>query len=159
MTSWTSPPRVRSDLRRMPYSVPSKVQRRTTMLRRPVKVSLPMEQPCPWRKVQSVTRMSEVTPPARLPALTAMQSSPVSIVQWVMSCRVLGYQIEQAVMATIIDIIAGGATVEGTLIETEVNFPCRSLFASCGFERDGTRWYLPQGARVALPRHVTIRSE
>ena len=57
---------------------------------------------------------------------------------WLMSCRVLGYQIEQAVMATIIDIIAGGATVEGTLIETEVNFPCRSLFASCGFERDGT---------------------
>jgi FkbH-like protein len=82
-----------------------------------------------------------------------------SIVQWVMSCRVLGYQIEQAVMATIIDIIAEGATVEGTLIETEVNFPCRSLFASCGFERDGTRWSLPQGARVALPGHVTMRFE
>jgi hypothetical protein len=64
------------------------------------------------------------------------------------------------VMATIIDVVASGnAPVEGTLIETEVNFPCRSLFSGCGFVQDGTRWYLPRGTRVTLPEHVTIRFE
>jgi len=84
-----------------------------------------------------------------------------SVVQWVMSCRILGYQIEQAVMAVITKQLseASSQPVHGTLIETDVNFPCRSLFSSCGFVQDGNDWHLPQGAEVAMPAHVVMKAE
>jgi predicted enzyme involved in methoxymalonyl-ACP biosynthesis len=83
-----------------------------------------------------------------------------AIMQWVMSCRVLGYQIEQAIMATIVNRVRGDSdgVIEGTLIETGVNFPCRSLFANCGFTQDGTQWHLADGIEIALPSHVTVRT-
>jgi FkbH-like protein len=82
------------------------------------------------------------------------------IEQWVMSCRVLGYQIEEAVMAAIIEPMraAGTTTVYGRLIHTDVNFPCRELFSRCGFvdmNGDGD-WALATGTGVAIPAHVTI---
>jgi FkbH-like protein len=84
-----------------------------------------------------------------------------AIVQWVMSCRVLGYQIEQAVMASITERLTASATdpIHGTLVETDVNFPCRSLFSNCGFVQDGTDWRLPEGGTVAVPGHITMHVE
>ncbi len=82
------------------------------------------------------------------------------IEQWVMSCRVLGYQIEEAVMAAIIEPMraAGTTTVYGRLIHTDVNFPCRELFSRCGFvdmNGDGD-WALATETGVAIPAHVMI---
>ena len=54
----TMPPLPRRDLMRRPFSVPSNVQFFTVTLRTPPTVSLPMDMPCPCRKVQSVTVMS-----------------------------------------------------------------------------------------------------
>lgn len=81
------------------------------------------------------------------------------IVQWVMSCRVLGYQIEQAVMHAVVPLIRrdDGAPVSGRLIETDVNFPCRALFSSCGFEQQGDEWVLPGGVEVVAPAHVEVK--
>lgn len=85
-----------------------------------------------------------------------------AVVQWVMSCRVLGYQIEQAVMAALIDMMnaedgpESGGSVTGTLIETDVNFPCRSLFSSCGFVQDGQTWRLPGDTHVSIPDHIVM---
>ena len=83
-----------------------------------------------------------------------------AIVQWVMSCRVLGYQIEQAVMASIAAQFTPSASdpIRGTLIETDVNFPCRTLFSSCGFVQDGTEWRLPENTEIAIPGHVTMHA-
>lgn len=83
------------------------------------------------------------------------------ILQWVMSCRVLGYQIEQAVMASITQQLDASASdpIHGTLIETDVNFPCRSLFSSCGFVQDGTDWNLPESVEVTVPGHVAMTLE
>src|SRR5205823_4882148 len=55
--------------------------------------------------------------------------------QWIMSCRVLGYEIEEAVMAHIVRgaMNGGDGEVVGRLIETKANFPCRDLFQKCGF--------------------------
>jgi FkbH-like protein len=81
------------------------------------------------------------------------------IEQWVMSCRVLGYHIEQAVMSRVVGFLrAGGArAVRGKLVETDVNFPCRDLFSKCGFRKgDGAEWVLGPKASVAVPAHVTI---
>jgi FkbH-like protein len=82
-----------------------------------------------------------------------------TIEQWVMSCRVLGYQIEDAVMANIVQAIRakGVGTIVGRLVETDVNFPCRSLFSKCGFAGMGERWILEADQDIAVPGHVTIR--
>jgi FkbH-like protein len=79
-----------------------------------------------------------------------------AIVQWVMSCRVLGYEIEHAVMAAIVDSIRAGsrAQIHGHLVETEVNFPCRDLFAKCGFARTDGQWVLAGETTVLTPVHI-----
>ena len=88
--SSTRPPRVRSDLMRMPLSVFSNVQFFTRTLRTPPTVSLPIDIPWPCLNVQSVTVMSSQAnsrPFAFLPDLMAMLSSPQSIVQPVIVTR------------------------------------------------------------------------
>jgi FkbH-like protein len=82
------------------------------------------------------------------------------IVQWVMSCRILGYQIEEAVMATVVPAVraSGAAEIRGYLVETDVNFPCRDLFAKSGFIKTEEMWMLPSSVDLALPEHVTMRT-
>lgn len=79
--------------------------------------------------------------------------------QWVMSCRVLGYQIEEAVMAQIVQSLAGGDPVDvhGVLLETEANLACRDLFSRCGFEALADGWRLSAGTpRLEVPAHVAL---
>jgi FkbH-like protein len=80
------------------------------------------------------------------------------IVQWVMSCRILGYQIEDAVMAAIVRRMraAGLCEVRGFIIETDVNFPCRDLYAKLGFVKSGDEWVLKADFSVSSPSHVTV---
>ena len=80
--------------------------------------------------------------------------------QWVMSCRVLGYQVENAVMAVIVRGLRdrGARAVRGRLIETDVNFPCRELFARCGFSQDDQWWTLAPGQAVDAPAHVVVEA-
>jgi FkbH-like protein len=61
------------------------------------------------------------------------------IEQWVMSCRVLGYDIERAVMHRLVESIRldRERRVYGTIVETPANIPCRDLFQKCGFVRVG----------------------
>jgi FkbH-like protein len=83
-----------------------------------------------------------------------------SIEQWVMSCRVLGYEIENAVMAVIVAAMraAGAARPTGQLCETDANFPCRTLFAKNGFIKEGDAWVLPEGESPAVPEHVSMKA-
>ncbi len=79
-----------------------------------------------------------------------------AIQQWVMSCRVLGYRIEEAVMNHLVERMREGvaAPVYGRLVETDANFPCRTLFLDCGFTRDGETWTLSPEQRPEAPGHV-----
>jgi FkbH-like protein len=79
-----------------------------------------------------------------------------TIIQWVMSCRILGYEIEEAVMATLVPVIRGASSIEiyGHIVETEVNFPCRDLFAKCGFSRTPADWVLRSDTIIRSPRHI-----
>jgi FkbH-like protein len=65
-----------------------------------------------------------------------------SIDQVVMSCRVLGLDVEQSVIRAICMRLAdqGHDTVVGTLMETPANFPCRDLYSKCGFAGVDGRW-------------------
>jgi FkbH-like protein len=84
-----------------------------------------------------------------------------TIEQWVMSCRVLGYRIEEAIMATVVHSMRSGgiAEVYGHLIKTDVNFPCRDLFTKCGFVNAGAQWVLGVDTDIASPAHVTVVGE
>jgi FkbH-like protein len=79
------------------------------------------------------------------------------IEQWVMSCRVLGYDVEVAVMSEVVRVASSAdIVVKGILVETPVNFPCRDLFKKCGFELVGGEWVLGLGVEVKVPKHVEI---
>ena len=84
------------------------------------------------------------------------------ILQWVMSCRVIGYDVEQAVMSVLQRHYAhllNEKTLSGVLVKTDANFPCRSLYKTCGFVQDGDRWILPAGATLRTPPHIAVLNE
>ena len=83
------------------------------------------------------------------------------IAQWVMSCRVIGMGVEQAVMhALVTNLRAHGAqAIRADLIATNVNQPCQSLYSSSGFEADGDAWLLDPARMPAEPQFVTVRAD
>ncbi len=64
------------------------------------------------------------------------------IKQFVMSCRVLGLEVEQSVVAKILSEMAasGHKKASARMIETDANFPCRDLFSKTGFQRIDQDW-------------------
>ena len=81
-----------------------------------------------------------------------------SIEQFVMSCRVLGLDVEIAAVAGIARRILRGEQHEliGQLIATDANTPCRDFFKRCGFENDAGRWIKRTGVVMEEPRHVAV---
>ena len=82
----TSLPRSRFALMRIAWSVPLKVTRSTSTFCTPPAISLPIDTPCPWSKVQSVIVMFLLgaSPPGEpgWPLLIATLSSPTSSYTW-----------------------------------------------------------------------------
>ncbi|MGI3777960.1 MAG: HAD-IIIC family phosphatase [Janthinobacterium lividum] len=84
--------------------------------------------------------------------------------QMVMSCRVLGMEIEQCAVARVVAGMAArdpGGAVTAQLRETPDNGPCREVFQRLGFEegeRDGDmrRFALDPSRTVAMPSHITV---
>ncbi len=81
-----------------------------------------------------------------------------SLVQWVMSCRILGMGAEQAVMHTLVGILrgAGAGRITAPLIPTKVNQPCHSLYAEAGFTADGETWTLEDQTTPQKPPYLEI---
>jgi FkbH-like protein len=76
--------------------------------------------------------------------------------QFVMSCRVLGLDVEKAVLAALSARLANGGDLSARLDETEANRPCRDLYARCGFRQDGDYWIKPRAYTVEAPPHVAV---
>jgi len=69
------------------------------------------------------------------------------IEQWVMSCRVVGLDVEYGVLKLLIDQLQQKSPVQNigaSLAPTEKNLLCRAIFGDCGFERiaDTHTWQL-----------------
>ncbi|WP_448956511.1 HAD-IIIC family phosphatase [Labrys neptuniae] len=85
-----------------------------------------------------------------------------AIVQYVMSCRVLGMEVEEFVLARAVDMLRakdGAVMVAASLNETSDNIACRELYAKCGFtmieNNNGTRLYrLEAGREPKRPMHI-----
>jgi FkbH-like protein len=76
------------------------------------------------------------------------------IEQFVMSCRVIGLDIEQQVLSYIERKVRaqGGRRLLGALRETEFNQPCRDLYRKCGYAAGDEGWVkLLQGTQVKAP--------
>ena len=82
------------------------------------------------------------------------------IEQMVMSCRVLGLQLEDAFLARIARSAAAyGVRVRARLCHTESNTPCRSLYSRNGFIKtaeDPTWWVSGQEQNLRVPAHVNL---
>jgi FkbH-like protein len=68
--------------------------------------------------------------------------APWRITHFVLSCRVFGYGIEDAMLNAVKRWMQDGVAIEATLLETSVNGPCRDVYARNGFERQSELWVL-----------------
>jgi FkbH-like protein len=78
------------------------------------------------------------------------------IEQFVMSCRVLGLDVEKAVVAALSAGLQNGRQVAARLETTDANHPCRDLYARCGFTQDGGVWIKPRDHTIEAPAHVAL---
>jgi FkbH-like protein len=93
-------------------------------------------------------------------AVTAPAEGTLSILNWVMSCRVFGRRLEQAML----EILCGNARTRGCAIlaadytPTEKNVILPDILAQLGFlAADGAgRYRRPAGAASSLPHHMTV---
>jgi FkbH-like protein len=89
-------------------------------------------------------------------------AGPARIEQFVMSCRVLGMEIERYAIAYVVAKLRAAnhaAAVTGMLIETPDNTPCRDVFLRAGFavaEQDDaqTVFMLPPADEAVFPAHI-----
>jgi FkbH-like protein len=83
-----------------------------------------------------------------------------TIQQWVMSCRVIGLGVEQAVMQALVAWCrgAGQAVVSAVLNKTEVNRPCWQLFAAAGFKERLGGWMLEANAAPGGSPYVALEA-
>ena len=81
------------------------------------------------------------------------------IVQFVMSCRVVGLDVEIAALAALAPIIreaTGAEMITGDLKETALNLLARDLWQRCGFRYDNGAWVRPLLPALARPSHIRI---
>ena len=80
------------------------------------------------------------------------------IAQFVMSCRVIGMEIEIAALSEILRAAheGGFGNATASLVETELNLLCRGLYARCGFSRDGDQWTRALVPILTKPDHIRI---
>jgi predicted enzyme involved in methoxymalonyl-ACP biosynthesis len=85
--------------------------------------------------------------------------SAAAIVQFVMSCRVFGMEIEFAVISMTIEMIRrrGYEAVTAQLTETGKNALCLGLYRNSGFtETNGGKWEISPVGQISMPRHIRI---
>jgi FkbH-like protein len=80
------------------------------------------------------------------------------IVQFVMSCRVVGMEVEIAALSEILRAIheGGFGSARASLEETELNLLCRDLYERCGFNGGGDEWIRPVMPLLEKPSHIRI---
>jgi FkbH-like protein len=83
------------------------------------------------------------------------------IEQFVMSCRVVGLEVELAVISALLGVLqpAGAGMLAAELKETELNLLARDLWRRSGFEPSPDGWIRSFEPALAPPAHVRISLE
>ena len=74
-----------------------------------------------------------------------------TILQFVMSCRVIGLDVEVAVVG---ELTRRYSVSTGCYQATEANGLCRDLYDRCGFEQGAEAWNCPNEGARPLPPHI-----
>jgi FkbH-like protein len=90
----------------------------------------------------------------------AILCAGATIVQFVMSCRVIGLEVEIAALRRVAErarALVGAAALRTRLVETEANTPCRDVFDRAGFHHAGAGSYeLAASVELAPLAHVSF---
>ena len=80
------------------------------------------------------------------------------LVQFVMSCRILGLEVETAAVALAVESLGqhGAGIAFAAMVETERNLPCRDLYQRCGFTPAEGGWQRPVAPPLAVPAHIHL---
>jgi FkbH-like protein len=80
------------------------------------------------------------------------------IVQWVMSCRVIGLGVEHAAMQALVADLrrTRAAPISATLTQTGLNGPCQMFFQDSGFTQTSAGWQLAAETEPRGAAHVEL---
>jgi FkbH-like protein len=87
-----------------------------------------------------------------------LAADSVQVSSWVLSCRVFGYGIEMAMLNALRRVAAqwGKQKLEGRIVETPNNQPCRDVFGRGGFQlREGV-WRSDSDIEIPNPEWLAI---
>jgi FkbH-like protein len=81
--------------------------------------------------------------------------------QLVMSCRVVGMDVELAVVPLIESclVTAGYSQAIADFVETPSNLLCRDLYEKCGYAFENGAWSKPLKELLPVPAHITLTAE
>src|SRR5918994_2005979 len=88
-------------------------------------------------------------------------SSEWDIDTFLLSCRVMGRGVENAIMGYLLDQAKreGVTRVKGRYLPTEKNRPCQEFLANCGFIKEGGYWVYSSYVPAKIPKHLELLIE
>jgi FkbH-like protein len=119
-------------------------------------------QAAPGRRVVVVEARDKFGPMGIVSALLLGLDGPeLSIPAFVLSCRVFGYGVEDAVLNAVKRLARAGngdgpLPIRGAFRETPHNEPCRTVYPRNGFARDGESWVLADVDSPQDPAWLTV---
>jgi FkbH-like protein len=82
-----------------------------------------------------------------------------TILQFALSCRVIGMDVESAALAAILRALneRGATTVTAQFAATQFNLLCRDFYRRCGFTRSGNGYRRRLRPALEVPTHIRVR--
>jgi len=84
-----------------------------------------------------------------------------SIDTFLLSCRVMGRKVEDAILSKILQIAKenGVKKVIGNYIPTKKNMPCEKFLADNGFKKENDIWSYSLTDTIEIPPHIEVKKE
>lgn len=84
-----------------------------------------------------------------------------SIDTFLLSCRVMGRKVEDAILSKILQKAKdeGIQKISGTYIPTNKNIPCEKFLADNGFKKENDIWSYSLTNTIKTPQHIEIKNE
>jgi len=84
-----------------------------------------------------------------------------SIDTFLLSCRVMGRKVEDAILSTILQKAKddGVQKINGNYIPTKKNMPCEKFLAENGFKKENNIWSYSLNNKIKIPQHLDVKNE
>tara|TARA_R110002094_G_scaffold12543_2_gene22682 strand:- start:6440 stop:8548 length:2109 start_codon:yes stop_codon:yes gene_type:complete len=115
-------------------------------------------QPEPRRKIMVATARDKFGDMGIIGVLVVTDPTSPSVSHFVLSCRVFGFGVENAMLQSVLLSFAD-QTVNARLVKTPVNGPCQEVFAANGFMLDGDVWVSQGGRPNTVPGWLSIEDK